>query len=85
MLEYMGNEGVGDEEIDRFMGWTTVDSRSESLQQARRAGPSVERRTGVEERGSAGRGFRARKDEMKRMRKYPDGLRGGGRMEDGAE
>ena len=25
MLEYMGNEGVGSEEIDRFMGWTTVD------------------------------------------------------------
>ena len=29
MLEYMGNEGVGDEEIDRFMGWTTVDLRGE--------------------------------------------------------
>ena len=25
MLEYMGNEGVGSEVIDRFMGWTTVD------------------------------------------------------------
>ena len=35
MLEYMGNEGVGDEEIDRFMGWTTVDLRGETLGRAR--------------------------------------------------
>ena len=35
VLEYMGNEGVGDEEIDRFMGWTTVDLRDERLGRAR--------------------------------------------------
>ena len=35
MLEYMGNEGVGDEEIDRFMGWTTVDLRGETLGRVR--------------------------------------------------
>ena len=23
MMDYMENEGVGSEEIDRFMGWTT--------------------------------------------------------------
>ena len=35
MLEYMGNEGEGDEEIDRFMGWTTVDMGDERLGRAR--------------------------------------------------
>ena len=45
MLEYMGNEGVGDEEIDRFMGWTTVDLRGESFSGSRRG------RTGEEKRG----------------------------------
>ena len=35
MLEYMGNEGVGDEEIDRFMGWTTIDLRGETLGRVR--------------------------------------------------
>ena len=39
MMDYMENEGVGNEEIDRFMGWTTVDLRYERLEQARRAGP----------------------------------------------
>ena len=35
MLEYMENEGVGSEEIDRFMGWTTVDLRGETLGRTR--------------------------------------------------
>ena len=60
MLEYMGNEGVGSEEIDRFMGWTTVDVGDERLGRARRAGPSVDRRTGIEERGRVGGGMRGR-------------------------
>jgi len=29
MMYYMENEGVGNEEIDRFMGWTTVDLQGE--------------------------------------------------------
>ena len=80
MLEYMGNEGVGSEEIDMFMGWTTVDLRGERLEQARRAGRSVERRTGVEERGSVGGGMVAKKRE--RDNKYAavrDKEREGGR------
>ena len=60
MLEYMGNEGVGSEEIDKFMGWTTVDVGDERLGRARRAGPSVDRRTGIEERGRVGGGMRGR-------------------------
>ena len=35
MLEYMENEGVGNEDIDRFMGWTTVDLRGETLGRTR--------------------------------------------------
>ena len=35
MLEYMVNEGVGDEEIDRFMGWKTIDLRGETLGRVR--------------------------------------------------
>ena len=33
MMDYMENEGVGNEEIDRFMGWTTVDLRGETLRE----------------------------------------------------
>ena len=47
MLEYMGNEGVGSEEMDRFMGWTTVDVGDESLGRAWRVGTYRERRTGA--------------------------------------
>ena len=43
MLEYMGNEGVGDEEIDRFMGWTTIDLRGETLGRARPHGMGKEK------------------------------------------
>ena len=43
MLEYMGNEGVGNEEIDRFMGWTTVDVGDERFGGAK---PPVEERVG---------------------------------------
>ena len=35
MMDYMENEGVGNEEIDRFMGWTTVDLRGETLGRVR--------------------------------------------------
>ena len=35
MLEYMGNEGVGSEEIDKFMGWKTIDLRGETLGRVR--------------------------------------------------
>ena len=35
MLEYMGNEGVGSEVIDRFMGWKTIDLRGETLGRVR--------------------------------------------------
>ena len=79
MLEYMENEGVGSEEIDRFMGWTTMDLRYERLEQARRAGPSVDRRTGLEERGASGRGFKLRKDQKRDV--YSDKRGGGGGTE----
>ena len=59
MLEYMGNEGVGDEEIDRFMGWTTVDLRDERLGRARDKVRS-EKSSKVE-----GRGMRARQQEKR--------------------
>ena len=35
MMEYMEHKGVGNEEIDRFMGWTTVDLRDERLRSAK--------------------------------------------------
>ena len=35
MMDYMENEGVGNEEIDRFMGWKTIDLRGETLGRAR--------------------------------------------------
>ena len=35
MMDYMENKGVGNEENDRFMGWTTVDLRGETLGRAR--------------------------------------------------
>ena len=79
MLEYMGNEGVGSEEIDSFMGWTTVDVGDERLGRARRAGPSVDRRTGLEERGTSGRGFKLRKDQRRDV--YSDKRGGGGGTE----
>ena len=65
MLEYMGNEGVGDEEIDRFMGWTTVDLRDERFGGAK---PPVEERVGRGRRkqgseiGNRRRQTRARRD-----------------------
>ena len=43
MLEYMGNEGVGSEVMDRFMGWTTVDLRDERLGRARPHGMGKEK------------------------------------------
>ena len=43
MLEYMGNEGVGSEVIDRFMGLTTVDLRDERLGRARPHGMGKEK------------------------------------------
>ena len=65
MLEYMVNEGVGDEEIDRFMGWTTVDLRDERFGGAK---PPVEERVGRgrrkqgSERGDRRRRTGARRD-----------------------
>ena len=35
MMDYMENEGVGNEEIDRFMGWKTIDLRGETLGRVR--------------------------------------------------
>ena len=35
MMDYMENEGVGIEEIDRFMGWKTIDLRGETLGRVR--------------------------------------------------
>ena len=43
MMDYMENEGVGNEEIDRFMGWTTVDLRDERLGRARPRGLGKEK------------------------------------------
>ena len=35
MMDYMENEGVGNEEIDMFMGWKTIDLRGETLGRVR--------------------------------------------------
>ena len=43
MMDYMENEGVGNEEIDRFMGWTTIDLRAETLGRARPHGMGKEK------------------------------------------
>ena len=65
MLEYMGNEGVGSEVIDRFMGWTTVDLRGERFGGAK---PPVEERVGRgrrkqgSEKGNRKRQTSARRD-----------------------
>ena len=65
MLEYMENEGVGSVEIDRFMGWTTVDVGDERFGGAK---PPVEERVGRgrrklgSERGDRRRRTGARRD-----------------------
>ena len=59
MLEYMGNEGVGSEEIDKFMGWMTVDMGDERLGRARDRVRS-DTNSKVE-----GRGMRARQQEKR--------------------
>ena len=63
MLEYMGNEGVGSEEIDRFMGWTTVDVGDERLRSAKPTSKEGRWKRGPEERGGIGGGMRARQRE----------------------
>ena len=62
MLEYMGNEGVGSEVIDSFMGWTTVDMGDERLGRAR---DSVRSNANAEHKG---RGMVAR--DRERRHKY---------------
>ena len=65
MMEYMEHKGVGNEEIDRFMGWTTVDLRDERFGGAK---PPVEERVGRgrrkqgSERGDRRRRTGARRD-----------------------
>ena len=54
MMEYMEHKGVGNEEIDRLMGWTTVDLRGETLGRARDRVRS-EASSKVEGRGMRGR------------------------------
>ena len=64
MLEYMGNKGVGDEEIDRFMGWTTVDLRDERFGGAK---PPVEERVGRGRRKQGSeKGIRKRQTSARR-------------------
>ena len=62
MLEYMDNEGVGSVEIDRFMGWTTVDVGDERLGRAR---DSVRSNASADHKG---RGMVAR--DRERRHKY---------------
>ena len=65
MMDYMENEGVGNEEIDRFMGWTRVDLGDERFGGAK---PPVEERVGRgrrkqgSEKGNRRRQTSARRD-----------------------
>ena len=59
----MENEGVGNEEIDRFMGWKTIDLRDEKLGSERPRGKEGRWKRGPEERGGIGGGMRARQRE----------------------
>ena len=76
MLEYMGNEGVGSEEIDKFMGWTTVDMGDERLGRAR------DRVRSTQSSKHVGRAARARNvvARDKYASKNRGGRRGGRRM-----
>ena len=68
MLEYMGNEGVGDEEIDRFMGWTTVDLRGERFSGPRPSEVNQAKRS----RGRRGGATGVRRAAMQATRKGND-------------
>ena len=70
MLEYMGNEGVavGDEEIDRFMGWTTVDLRGERFSGPRPSDVNQAKRS----RGRRGGATGVRRAAMQATRKGND-------------
>ena len=65
MMDYMENEGVGNEEIDRFMGWTTVDVGDERLRSAKptskEAGSREESREGQLSVGMLEQGCRQRR------------------------
>ena len=54
MMEYMEHKGVGNEEIDRFMGWTTVDLRDERLRSAKPTSKEGRWKRGAAERGNVG-------------------------------
>ena len=66
----MENEGVGNEEIDRFMGWTTVDLRGERLGRPKPVGGEARAARGPAERGNVGRGTKAKRRQ--REDKYAD-------------
>ena len=65
MLEYMGNEGVGSEEIDKFMGWTTVDMGDERLRSAKPTSKEGRWKRGAAERGNVGAGMQAKARELR--------------------
>ena len=79
MLEYMGNEGVGSEEIDRFMGWTTVDVGEERLGRPMREGTYRERRTGATDRADVHRGGQGSTCRRREKNDRYAGMRVGGR------
>ena len=79
MLEYMGNEGVGSEEIDMFMGWTTVDLRDETLGRPMREGTYRERRTGATDGANVHRGGQGSTARRREKNDRYAGMRDGGR------
>ena len=79
MLEYMGNEGVGSEEIDSFMGWTTVDVGDERLGRPMREGTYRERRTGATDGANVHRGGRGSTSRRRERDDRYAGMRDGGR------
>ena len=79
MLEYMGNEGVGSEEIDSFMGWTTVDVGDERLGRPMREGTYRERRTGATDGANVHRGGRGSTSRRREKNDRYAGMRDGGR------